>query len=98
MQSLVSEEFNPFFWDVHVRNLDLREHKIFIIERLLNEGDHHTLRWLFDVYSLDEIKEAVCTSRGLSLKTARYWQHFFNLKEEEMRCFGTLLTKQDDLF
>ncbi|MCF6094260.1 hypothetical protein L1765_09820 [Microaerobacter geothermalis] len=85
----IPNEFKSFFWDVDITELDLRQHQIFIIERLLNEGDQRTLRWVFETYTEDEIKEAVCISRGLSLKTARYWQYFFNLKEGEMRCFGT---------
>lgn len=78
----------PFFWDVDLETLDMEEHKIFIIERLLNEGDQHCLHWLFFVYSQEEIKEAVKTGRNLSPKTARCWQSYFGLREEEMRCFG----------
>ncbi len=78
----------PFFWDVPVEKLDLQEHRIFIIERLLNEGNQHSLQWLFRAYSEGTIREAVTSSRGLTLKTARCWQNYFGLKEEEMRCFG----------
>jgi hypothetical protein len=96
--SQVPMEFHPFFWDVHMQDLNVQQHQRFIIERLLNEGDHHTLQWIFDVYTLDEIRDSVCLSRGLSKKTARYWQYFFQLNEEEMRCFGMLSMKQDKLF
>lgn len=81
-----------FFWDVNLEELDLHDHRIFIIERLLNEGDHLALKWLFDTYSKDTIREAIKTSRGLTLKTARCWQNYFGLREDEMRCFGVLLT------
>ncbi len=97
-QQQLPEDFKPFFWDVHIEQLDQTSHRRFIIERLLNEGDHRTLQWLLRNYSLDEIRAAVQSSRNLSFKTARYWQTYFNLKEEDMRCFGMSLTPQENLF
>ena len=94
----IPSDFSPFFWDVHLDQLDPASHQRFIIERLLNEGNHQTLHWLFATYSMDEIRKAVLTSRSLSLKTARYWQYYFNLKEEDMRCFGMSLIQPESLF
>lgn len=81
-----------FFWDVTLNTLDLEKNRVFIIERLLNVGDEKTLLWIFKNYPMNLIKESVLKSRGLSLKTARCWQNYFNLKEEEMRCFGIFST------
>ncbi|HUC91851.1 MAG TPA: hypothetical protein VMS09_07470 [Paenibacillus sp.] len=94
----IPADFNPFFWDVHIEQLEPDVHRRFIIERLLNEGDHYTLQWLFHTYTIDDIRQTVQSSRNLSRKTARYWQTYFNLEEEEMRCFGMSLTKPDNLF
>lgn len=94
----VPASFSPYFWDVHIAELEPAIHSRFIIERLLNEGDHRTLHWLIQTYTLNDIRQTILTSRNLSRKTARYWQSYFNLKEEEMRCFGTSLTKTDNLF
>jgi hypothetical protein len=94
----VPADFSPFFWDVHIEELEPKAHHRFIIERLLNEGDHRTLHWIFDTYTRDQICEVVRTSRNLTRKTARCWQNYFGLKEEEMRCFGTSSTKIDSLF
>ncbi len=97
-QAEIPSAFSPFFWDVHLHELDGNRHRIFIIERLLNEGDHHTLRWLFEAYTEEELREAVMTARGLNRKTARYWQHYFGLREEEMRCFGMSSTNIANLY
>ncbi|OAT80804.1 DUF6922 domain-containing protein [Desulfotomaculum copahuensis] len=88
----------PCFWDISIRDLDLNKNSIFIIERLLNEGDQESLNWLFKTYTEEKIKEAVLVSRGLSLKTARCWQNYFDLKEEEMSCFGTRSTGRERFF
>lgn len=80
--------FKPFFWDVAIDELHLQKNKFFIIERLLNEGDHRTLYWLFNTYSHADIKYTVMKSRGLYEETALCWQSYFKIKKEEMRCFG----------
>ncbi|HPU01226.1 MAG: hypothetical protein GX890_02265 [Firmicutes bacterium] len=87
-----------YFWDVFPEEIDLQKHRVFVIERLLNEGDHHALAWLFENYSQSEIKEAVIASQGLSLKTARCWQNFFDLKEEEICSAGKRSAVKGKLF
>jgi hypothetical protein len=86
------ECMEKYFWDTDIKALDMEKNKVFIIERLLNVGDEKTLDWVFTNYSEDVIRDAVLTSRGLSLKTARCWQNYFKLKEEDMRCFGIFST------
>jgi len=94
----IPEWLEPYFWDVHIEDIDLKDNCVFIIERLLNEGDQEALNWLFGIYTEGKIKEAVLVSRGLSLKTARCWQNYFDLREEEMRCFGTQSTGPERIF
>ena len=80
----------PLFWDIDPGQLSFNKHKVIIVERVLNFGDHHALHWLLQVYPASEIRQAVTLSPGLTVKTARCWQNIFALKEEEMRCFGRL--------
>jgi len=86
------------FWDVNLDELDPARHKTFIIERILNMGDHLDLRWLWHTFSVPEIQEVVRSSRKLSKKTARCWQHYFELKEEQMRCFSTFSMSPDNYY
>ncbi len=88
----------PFFWDVYLEDLDLQTHQVFIIERLLNEGDHRTLAWLFQTYPEESIKAAVKASKALSVKTAGCWQNYFGLRKEEMRCTGIFSTTLGKLY
>jgi hypothetical protein len=87
-----------YFWDTDITLLDVDKNKVFIIERLLNTGDEKTLSWLFQNYTKDTIRESVAACRGLSIKTARCWQNYFKLKEEEMRCFGIFSTGINEKF
>ncbi len=53
----ILKSYSPFFWDIDINNLDTINHSIFIIERLLNKGNHHTLHWILNTYSSEEIKK-----------------------------------------
>jgi hypothetical protein len=87
-----------YFWDISFEELDPQKHRSFIICRLLNEGDQNSLAWLFKTYSKEVIKDTVKANRSLSLKTARCWQNYFGLKENELCCTGIRLAQKERLF
>jgi hypothetical protein len=94
----VPESLKTLFWDVDWGNIDISRHRDFIIERILNMGDEVSIGWLWKVFSEAEICFVVRNSRRLSKKTARCWQNYFRLTEEEMACFGTYLTSPDNYY
>ncbi|PDO09771.1 MAG: hypothetical protein BLM47_10835 [Candidatus Reconcilbacillus cellulovorans] len=93
--AVLPESFRPFFWDVRFEEIDLNAHKTFVIERLMNEGDHRALLWLLRTFTADELRAVVVRSRRLTKKTARFWQVYFGLDEVDMRCFGTSSTEPE---
>jgi hypothetical protein len=92
------EQFSPFFWDVPFASLSIEQHRRFIIERLLNEGDLPAVQWVIKHYGMDNIRQVVCEARGLNRMTARFWQGYFKLREEEMRCFTLSWMSNENLF
>lgn len=86
------------FWDVDLKQLDLSQHTEFIIERVLNMGNEHDVAWLWKTYKRDEILETVQVSRRLTRKTARCWQNYFDLREDQMRCFSTYSMSPDNFY
>ena len=92
------EFLRPLFWDAEWIAVDFRHNRTAIIERVLNLGDETQLAWLKDSVPCGEIRDVVLSSRRLSKKTARCWQNYFGLDEEEMRCFGMFSTNPDNLF
>lgn len=92
------KEVTMLFWDVDLATLDFENHKTFIVERVLNMGDAVALKWLWQKYGPGVIYDTVTTSRNLTLKTARCWQNYFNLKEEQMRCFSTFSASLDSIY
>ena len=95
---ILPDYLKVFFWDVELGKLELNQHRYFIISRILNEGNDRALDWLFDQYDRETIKNAVKVRRNLTLKTARCWQNYFNLKEEELCCTGLRLAKNERLY
>ncbi len=91
----IPDELEVYFWDVPVNEIDLKTHRNFIITRILNEGNHQAVVWLFATYDSTTIKNAVKTARDLSVKTARCWQNYFGLKEEELCCTGLRLEESE---
>jgi hypothetical protein len=92
------EMLRPLFWDADWEALDFDRNRTAVIERILNFGDEKQLKWLLSQTGPDEIRAVITTSRRLSRKTARCWQNFFGLREEEMRCFGMFSTNPDNIF
>ncbi|EAX46799.1 hypothetical protein TcarDRAFT_0763 [Thermosinus carboxydivorans Nor1] len=92
------ERLKRLFWDVDFASVDCCLHRDFIIERVLNMGDMDDLLWLWRTFTATEICQVVRTSRRLTKKTARCWQAFFGLAEEEMACIGRYSTQLDGIY
>jgi succinate dehydrogenase flavin-adding protein (antitoxin of CptAB toxin-antitoxin module) len=69
-----------YFWDVNPQTLDLEQHKTYIIERLLEQGDLDSLNWLNQNISQDDIKKTVKDSRRISAKTKNFFSLYYKLK------------------
>jgi hypothetical protein len=91
-------QFSRYFWDVSLDSIFIYPHRRFIIERLLNEGDLQSLQWLIKQYGMEQIRQTVCEARGLTRFTARFWQGYFKLREDEMRCFSTSWMSNESMF
>jgi len=62
-----------YFWDCDFGALSMREHRRFIIERVLNFGDDDAVRWLFAHINRASIANVLEHSRNLSEKTRNFW-------------------------
>lgn len=67
-----------YFWDADFNKLDLKRHKKYIIERILELGDDAAAKWLFKQFSKDDILDALGRSRKISKKSSNYWRLILN--------------------
>lgn len=83
----IQEILRPCLWDAMVDQLDLRENKYPIIERLLEHGGDKQIEFLLATYDRESIAEVVRSSRYLLPKTVNYWCLRLGIKREDTRCF-----------
>ncbi|ACX51959.1 hypothetical protein Adeg_0817 [Ammonifex degensii KC4] len=86
----VPERFRVIFWDVRPESLDVREHKRFIIERVLEFGDEDAYRWMFATYADEEIVAVARASPRISPRTAVMLANFYGIPEEEFECLRSV--------
>ncbi|HBQ51035.1 TPA: hypothetical protein DD690_03570 [Candidatus Daviesbacteria bacterium] len=75
-----------YFWDVDFNKLDFERSKTFILKRVLDRGDNQTLKWLFQNYTKEDIKELILTTRDLSAKTANFWADYLHIAHNQVPC------------
>lgn len=80
--SRLPQTLAPHFQEFDLKNLDVQQDALTIMQRTLEYGDLTELRWLFAVYRRDQIREFVRT-RGefwLSARAFYFWRRYFKLK------------------
>ncbi len=90
----IPDSFGKYFWDKDVKKLDTGEHSEFIIERMLELGDFEVLRWLFEVYPLNHIKDTLKRNRTLSRRSANFWSIFLGIDRGDIECMKMSYQKE----
>ena len=62
------------FWDVNPKNIDLKKHARYIIERILDFGTDKEVAWLWNTYPKSLVRDVVKKSRVLQPPTRALWQ------------------------
>lgn len=82
------EKLEPaIFWDVDIRKLDVEQHKVFIIERIMLRGTWNAFREILKTYGKKEIKDIMLQTRYLDKKTLAFCSAFFSEPQKEFRCY-----------
>lgn len=72
----------PCLWSYDVKKLNLKQDKELIITQVLNHGSEERIKWLYSVYSEDEIKEVVShPRRGLWFeRVLNFWELMLGIR------------------
>jgi hypothetical protein len=78
----IPKKMKWLFWSYDIESLNLKRDKDYIIPQVLNYGTWDDLKWLFKVYSREEIKEVIKhPRRGVWFrKVLNFWTKIFNIK------------------
>ena len=83
------------FWDCDPTSIDLRAHRRFITERVMEYGDDEAVTWLLRTYSREELSDVVCKTRALTAKTITCWANYLGLNEEGGACISRSCRPED---
>lgn len=90
--------FKKLFWDVDFSKIDHVKNKRFVIERVLEYGDLSHFKKLKEIYSLDDIKEVLKSSKTISFKTANFYALILKVPRKEVLCLRKPLMQKQDRF
>jgi len=90
--------FKKLFWDVDFSTIDPVKNKRFVIERVLEYGDLSHFKKLKEIYSLDDIKEVLKSSKTISFKTANFYALILKVPRKEVLCLKKPLMQKQDRF
>jgi len=66
-----------YFWGDNIKELDLVNHKKYIVQTLLERGDQQAITWLFSTIDRDTIQKLLKEIQ-LSKKSANFWHIYFS--------------------
>ena len=72
-----------YFWDVNMKDIDVKKNKFFIIKRILENGDEKAVRWMFDRYNIEDVKYALLNFKGYDKRTLNFWGSILGLKVDK---------------
>ncbi|MCM8784368.1 MAG: hypothetical protein NC818_06330 [Candidatus Omnitrophica bacterium] len=75
-----------YFWDTDFEQIDFKNHRVYVLKRILEYGDEEAVRWMFKEFRKDEIKNTLCKFRGYSPKTANFWALILGIEKERIKC------------
>ncbi len=90
--------FKKLFWDVDFSTIDPVKNKRFVIERVLEYGDLSHFKKLKEIYSLDDIKDVLKSSKTISFKTANFYALILKVPRKEVLCLKKPLMQKQDRF
>jgi len=80
LTSGVPEDLSSLFWDTNRRQIHLRRHARYVIERVLELGRLDAVSWLQRVYPVQTIIDVLTVSKVITAKSRNFWKLWFGVK------------------
>jgi len=82
------------FWDINLNDLDMEQHKAYILGRVLEFGKLSDWKLIRNYYGLDGIKRIGIEMRTMSPKALSFLSLITHTPENQFRCY-TMLQSPD---
>ncbi len=88
--------FSPnLFWDVNADDLDMVQHKAFIVNRVLDYGQWDDWKTILNYYGLEQIASIAKDLRSLFPKSLAFISTVSRIPENQFRCYELLQSKDE---
>ncbi len=81
------------FWDLNPEDLDMNQHKAFIVNRVLDYGQWDDWKTILDFYGLEQITSIAKELRSLFPKSLAFISTVSHIPENQFRCYKHLQSK-----
>lgn len=95
---MIPAKFAGYFWDTEIGKIDLKNHRDYVIERVLEYGSVEAWKWLKKQYTEEEIVQVLKTSRRISLRSGKFFARYYKLDPQELLCIRKPFTNKQDRF
>lgn len=86
--------FSPnLFWDINADDLNMEQHKTFIVNRVLDYGQWDDWKTILDYYGLEQITSIAKGLRSLFPKSLAFISTVSRIPENQFRCYEHLQSK-----
>ncbi len=75
---MITASLKKYFWDTDFNALDAKKHKKYILERILDMGDDHSVEWMRRTFSKKDILGVLKNNRRISKKSLNFWNLILN--------------------
>lgn len=89
---------HSYLWDTDINSLSMTKHFAYIIERILEYGDHNAVTWLNKNYSTEQITDILKKSKKISPKTGALMALLYNIPKDQLQCFQKPFTQKQNRF
>ena len=75
-----------YFWDVRIDDIDVRESKRLIIERILSYGTLNEIKKIINFYGEENVINTLTGLNYLDCKTLNFASKLFNIPKKKFKC------------
>jgi len=89
-ETIKSKFSKNIFWDIDIQDLDMGQHKAYILGRVLEFGQLSDWKIIRNYYGLDEIKRIAMSMRIMSPQALSFLSLITHTPEDQFRCYTQL--------
>ena len=89
-QAVKSQFSENLFWDINLNDLDMEQHKTYVLGRVLEFGKLSDWKLIRNYYGLDEIKCIGIEMRIMSPQALSFLSLITHTPENQFRCYTML--------